>query len=627
MGTPSQDRAIDPFSSYASDNVNKLSRGVSKAQDGILTVSDLVVVADSTSSTSVTINPGFAYVSDVLLQVTSSHSLDFTQQSEYLAGTTLTADGYYHVVLSYDYAKSRPAPIAKIQIVDSDWTPHASLGDSLLFLAAVYVYSGAIISVHNYDPDNPTVKREYIKLDVSAEYDRPTFSATRDRGRILYETSVNKYWFGFEDRWEEISAGVSIDINTDATGLVVGSLAYIDSAGNAALADSTGGVSTRAEMVVLELGTTVTGNGRARLAGVIDEIQVDSASIVGIGDVIYLSPIEAGKCTNIKPTGIYQVIGRAMSAGSASTPIQALFFPGDLMATAISGSIGAGDWLYDGSAPYFYNYYYDVDISGLDLQYSALIINTWEASKLVDVSQVYIVDSGDTCRICQNASGTVIDYIISVGGGAGGSGAGGGGGSSAHNLLSNLDYASAGHTGFAPDPHNNFQHSVAYITASDVTYTALNATSSVGTGASQVAAGDHVHTAYDTVPSGSILIFRGTSVSGYNIVTEAWPYTIILGNLGSGLSAAEGAGTSGSGGTWTQPNCTLTLAQIPDHSHPYTRYAQALSGLDLTAGAGWANVTDAASGGATGHPGTTSPHAHDSTWRPSFIIFNQFQKI
>ena len=44
-----------------------------------------------------------------------------------------------------------------------------------------------------------------------------------------------------------------------------------------------------------------------------------------------------------------------------------------------------------------------------------------------------------------------------------------------------------------PVSHNNTYHSATYIVAGDVNYTNMNASSSVGTGASQVAKGDHLH--------------------------------------------------------------------------------------------------------------------------------------
>lgn len=47
---------------------------------------------------------------------------------------------------------------------------------------------------------------------------------------------------------------------------------------------------------------------------------------------------------------------------------------------------------------------------------------------------------------------------------------------------------------YAPTSHDNTAHSETYITASDVTFEALDDNSDVGTGADQVAAGNHTHT-------------------------------------------------------------------------------------------------------------------------------------
>ena len=46
---------------------------------------------------------------------------------------------------------------------------------------------------------------------------------------------------------------------------------------------------------------------------------------------------------------------------------------------------------------------------------------------------------------------------------------------------------------YAPSTHGNAAHSEAYITASSVSFATLNANGSVGTGASQVAVGNHTH--------------------------------------------------------------------------------------------------------------------------------------
>lgn len=62
-----------------------------------------------------------------------------------------------------------------------------------------------------------------------------------------------------------------------------------------------------------------------------------------------------------------------------------------------------------------------------------------------------------------------------------------------------------GDVGAAPASHGNAAHSSTFITASDVTRSNLNANGDVGTGAAQVAAGDHSHSGYSTVSSQTLV--------------------------------------------------------------------------------------------------------------------------
>jgi len=54
-------------------------------------------------------------------------------------------------------------------------------------------------------------------------------------------------------------------------------------------------------------------------------------------------------------------------------------------------------------------------------------------------------------------------------------------------------------TTYTPSAHGNSAHTSTFITASDVTYTNLNANGSVGTGSTQVARGNHTHSVWDVI--------------------------------------------------------------------------------------------------------------------------------
>jgi len=617
---PTQTRAVDPFASYDSNTVNKLTRSISRGQNGFLTLADFFVeIPDSTGNDLITVYPGTAITNDVLIQVTEQHTVNFRDSSHYVvsSGGIFDETGYYYIVLSYQYVKSRPAPQASIKILRPSEVSHPDLGNTLIFICAVLVVAGMsvneISAVYNFDPTDTTVRRRFVHLDVAADYSVPTHDSTRDVGRVLYEYGRNKFWFGFDDRWEEISAGVSISIDTDSTGVLAGILAYVDSNGKAqpALGNS---LSTRAEMVVLEVGTSDSGNGRARLTGKIDSVLVETGVIVGVGSVLYCSNTEPGKVTNSRPEGSNQVVGRALTAGNDVIPISMLFFPGDIIFSAVAGTIEAGDWD-STSAPY----YYDVDISILNIQTNSLLINCWSAGYKISPFDVQIRDAGDTCRIYMPVQ-IEVDYTISDG--AGGGTAGGTVSSTSHALLSNLSYATSGHTGFAPSPHGNADHSLVFITASNVTYENLNTNGDVGTGATQVAQGNHTHSIYQDVPSGETILFeKDSAVVGYVLVTTLNDAVIYV--TSGSVAGGEAGGTQKIGGTWTQPSHTLSISEMPAHTHQQVGGGSVTGGNDFYRNGGGAlqafRETTSTGGGLS--------HNHGTSWRPVGMNFTRQQRL
>jgi hypothetical protein len=496
---PSQIRTVDPFASFNSDTVNALTRMITRGNDGISSPKSLDVIADTTSATDhVVVTPGIIFKDDVLIRITANHRVDFTDEDHYVSfGAGFNEAGYYYVVLEYTFQKSRPAPEARIKILKPSQLPHASLGTSLFFLKAVRVtFNGVsfeISSLHDADPTDPTVEREYTPLYFGVEVTLPTHDGDADVGRVVYETSTDTFWFGFSDRWDKISAGV--ETNIDTTGTFVGALCYTDSDGAAVLA-SPDDINTGAEIAVSAVGLEVDRSGRAILAGFVEGVRVENGIVINTGDLLYLSSANHGRVTNVKSSP-YQVVGRALSGGNQNIPINILFFPRDVLAFAIQGQITPSDWVYDGGRDLWVE---ELDISGLDTT-GAVLSEYYDDSdgSWISPSSQEIISNDTILRVWMPDGTHTLNYIISAGGGgaSGTGGGGGGGGVTQHSLLLQLDYASSGHTGFAPSPHNNAHHSDTYITASGVTYANLNANGDVGTGAVQVARGNHTHGTFD----------------------------------------------------------------------------------------------------------------------------------
>lgn len=657
--TPSQVRSVDPYASYNSDVVNKLNRMTSFGNDGLVTTVSCRLSTDSTAPLyAVTVGTGFICKDDVLVQVTEEVSVDLRLAVNYVDSSygTLSSTGYYYIVTDYAYQKARPAPQLRFKVIHaSDAANKALVGTTLLLIGVVQVVSGTpneISRFLDYDPTNTSKKRKYVNMDITTETFLPSHTPSRDTGRVVYETSVDKFWFGFEDRWEEISRGVSVSVDTDSTGVEVGLLCYVDSNRKAQPAIGNGNYDNRAEVAVLEVGTTATGNGRTRMAGVVDGIQVETGIGINTGDPLYLSATEPGKVTSVRPSGSYQNVGRALSSGSSVSPVQILFLPGDIVLSAISGNIGTGDW--DSTA--INEYYYDVDISSLNLVLEAVLVALWDNStnKNYSPTDFEIRDGGDTLRIW-NTDNLDTNYIISDGAGGGSTGSGTGGVTD-HGLLTGLSYAASGHTGFAPSPHGNADHSSIFITASGVTFENLDANGDVGTGASQVAEGDHTHSIYTDIPTDEVILFeKDTVVSGYTLLIDYDDVMVYI-SKGSDAGGEKAGPTEPSFGDWTSTShthttndFTLTLSHIPAHNHGGGNHQHQVFNSGVSGGnvgtffygdygnnANFQNynIVDASGtiittqgGGNSHNHGPTDPGSIPTSWRPESRVFTRQKRL
>lgn len=652
---PSQTRVIDPFSSFNSDTVNQLTQMITRGNNALTDYNSLQVRADSIAPfTQSVVSPGSIYKDDVLITMDGTHTVDFTDSDHYVSfGGGFNEIGTYYIVLEYTYQKSRPAPRASIKILKPSQIPNPSLGTSLFFLKAVTViFTGATFRIdqyYDYDPTTPSVTREYTPLYFGVVTTIPTHSTERDQGRVIYESETDTFWFGLSHRWVELAGGGSgvlvTSIDTDSTGVYAGCITYIDENKKAQPAIATG-LRTRADIGVITVGSAALNAASATMAGTLTDVRVETGQVVGVGNILYLSETEAGKVTTVRPANFVQDVGRALTAGDDSTPIDMLFLPRAMLATSLKGTIYTTDWIYDATSG---EYYYDIDMTSLDstgyVVVSAFYALNSGVLELLQPSKVQLIDYAsvgvyDYLRVWMFDD--TLDVLYNISNGIGIPGSTGTSPSSVdHSLLLNLDYASSGHTGFAPDPHGSAYHSE------------------------------------PSVPINEIILFeKNTSVVGYSLQTDVDDQVVYI-TKGS-VAGGETGGTTKSGSTWTQPNHSHTIAydgsshvhtvyDDGSHNHKWKDYVGAndertwsVSGTDINLNSGSTGlnsqgiiVTDSGGtprtidadfytdvdglhdhGGETGlsddlhnHGGSTSSTATVNTWRPLGRNFTRQKRI
>jgi len=191
----SQERTIDPYSSYYSNIVNKLTRIISRGVDCLNSIHALEVISPSDATaalTNVIVTTGEAFKDDLWIQCTTNHTVDFTDTSNYITVPSFSGDGIYYVILDYVYAKTKPAPRASIRIMQPSEISGGSYvyGGRYLFLKAVEVIIvdnlPVIVSLNDWDPNITTNRRVYSELYCGVEDTLPTFSQSRDEARLLY---------------------------------------------------------------------------------------------------------------------------------------------------------------------------------------------------------------------------------------------------------------------------------------------------------------------------------------------------------------------------------------------------------------------------------------------------------
>lgn len=364
---PEQNRTVDPYASYNSNVVNQLTGIVTRGSDKLDIINSLQVISDSTSPTDhVNVLPGIVYKDDTLIQINQTFTVDFTDQQHYISYPIgAPPAGIYYIVLQYVYAKSRPAPQARIKILAPPQVPLFSGDSSLFFLKAIDINSSFdIISMYDYDPDNPSIKRIYVDNYAGTEVTLPVFTKERDQSRFVYASDEDEFYFGYSDQWSAIGAGSAGALFTANTlGFNVGDLVYVTNPlGLLSKAVGPYDFST-ADGVVIEVAV----DGKVQTSGKVTDIEPEMGITLDEGNLLYLSNSEPGKVTNIKTTPSWQFVGRCLSTGDStgSAIIESLFVRGEPngygnAGVTISGVLDGTNWI---DSPSTNTVYQNIDVS------------------------------------------------------------------------------------------------------------------------------------------------------------------------------------------------------------------------------------------------------------------------
>ncbi len=158
---PSQLRTVDPFDSFDSNVVNRITRLVTMGKNMILSHSPFDV--SILNPTTLHINGGMAVKDDVLIEITAPIDIDCTNINSYVNSGTGTWNevGNYYLVLNYVYSKSLPAPQATFGLILPSQRINPAIFNTMAMLLIkvvnVQLVSGSnqIVSISDFDSDNP----------------------------------------------------------------------------------------------------------------------------------------------------------------------------------------------------------------------------------------------------------------------------------------------------------------------------------------------------------------------------------------------------------------------------------------------------------------------------------------
>jgi len=317
---PIQTRAIDPYSSYNSNIVNRLTRLITRGENCLHGTHAIDVYLDSTAVNTVTIIPGQCFKDDVIITITEEMTIDVSYEDYYINHQSPWNEaGYYWLCLEYVYAKSKPAPQARIRILKPSQHHLFSESGAFLFLKAFEVtFDGTVFhlgDLYDYDPNVPEMKRIYAQLIAGVEDNLQSFDQTRDEGRIIYVRSEDELFFGTSERWESFNA---IRANVDTTLCSVGQIAYLDIDGKVHPAIATDYL-TLGDCGVIQVGEALNGDGKVRLYGTLRNVIIEPGRSIEEGENVYLSASVPGAVTDLMPGMFAQFIGTCISPATSTT--------------------------------------------------------------------------------------------------------------------------------------------------------------------------------------------------------------------------------------------------------------------------------------------------------------------
>ena len=175
---PTQLRAVDPFSSYESDNVNRITRILTSGNDKIVRNDHLAGTKYSDSQIKIT--KGLCVKDDVVLHMSADEYLDITDTTNYIDGTFLDLDvpTDAYLVMYYEYVKNVVPNEGKYMILEEKRIFHINepsyynSNSAYLFLARVtFVTDGALSTGYRIsevfpldDTVSPNITRQIANL-------------------------------------------------------------------------------------------------------------------------------------------------------------------------------------------------------------------------------------------------------------------------------------------------------------------------------------------------------------------------------------------------------------------------------------------------------------------------------
>ena len=404
---PSQTRAVDPYASYHSNVVNRLTQMVTAGRNCLFGTHAMEVVINSITQVGVT--TGQCFKDNVLIEMTAGLNIDMNDSDFYVDPSSgfWNEAGYYYIVLDYQYNKSRPAPEASLKIIKPSQRVALFNTTRYVLLKVVEVsFTGVhfqIDAVHDYDPLITTNSRLYVPLWAGVENTLPTFVRSEHEGRLIYVRNGNKFYWGTSVGWESIDAVRDI---ADTTSMTAGQLGYFNGTIiSAAIADD---VTHQADCVVESVGDISDGTGKVVLAGRADNVLVETGRTIVAGDNLFLSTVDAGRVTNVQPTTHAQRVGKALTGGNSSTPITIWFITGGMLGAEASQSIRATITSPSGWTASGILYYSDVDVSVLSNPQA--VVKCYRSNYEIDPYDVQIV--GSSVRIWMPVNTVTLNVVI-----------------------------------------------------------------------------------------------------------------------------------------------------------------------------------------------------------------------